>query len=145
MYILINERVPTKERCSRLMSHIYDSAGCPHCGLDEIETHRYCLCERVIDAWLKVRDLIAQLDQEMIYESDYNLIHLNFPSLLRDNAIVWMIGHYVQFVEEEVVLKGRKVTGRQILGWLGAKAFECRYRAMPELGIIPGIHPTGIG
>ena len=145
MYILIHKRVPTRERCFRLMGGRHDSPGCPGCGLAEQEQHRYCLCNRVQDAWAQVRDMLSQLEIETIYESDYNLIHFNFPQYLRDNAVVWVIGNYIQFVEEEVVRKNRRVLGSQLMGWLKAKALECRYRAMPDIGVIPGIHPTGIG
>ena len=78
-------------------------------------------------------------------ETDHNLLYFNFPLIPRDNAVVWVLGHYVQFIEEEVVSRNKKATSSQFIGWLGSKALECRYRVMPCIGIIPGIYPTGIG
>ena len=59
--------------------------------------------------------------------------------------MVWLIGNYVLFIEEQMILKDRRVTGDQLVGWLRAKLLECKNRAMPDLGYIPGVHPTGIG
>ena len=92
-----------------------------------------------------MRDLLSRIDPETLLETDHNLLYFNFPLTPRDNAVIWVLGHYVQFVEEEVVARNKKATSSQFMGWLGAKALEFRYRAMPHIGNIPGIYPTGIG
>ena len=76
-----------------------------------------------------------------------DILSLNFERGLRENALLWMIGVYVEVVEAEVVLKRNKLDAATVLGIFKAKKQSARYQALPELGIIPvlDIDSQGIG
>ena len=109
LYLLVHERVGTKERGNRLMPGRYPSPGCPHCGLNETILHRYSECVYVSEAWEWLRLKLATLDLFIVTIDDLDILTLNFETGLRDNAILWMIGVYVDLVETDVVIRGNKL------------------------------------
>ena len=45
-----------------------------------------------------------------------------------------------------MAVKGNnRISGPQLNGYLSAKIMETKYIAMPDIGAIPGLSPTGIG
>ena len=58
---------------------------------------------------------------------------------------MWLLGQYVDYIEEEVVKKGNFVLTPQFLGTVSANKQSCSFIAMPDIGFIPGITTTGIG
>ena len=48
---------------------------------------------------------IEQLETELTFKSDYRILHLNFPKYANENSIIWSLGQYVDFIEEELLLK----------------------------------------
>ena len=140
IYLFIHERVSTRERGFRLMRNRYDSPLCYRgCGLVETPTHKYATCLWVSSAWNKILDLIIDLDQTMVFESSCDILCLNFPHKARDNAILWLIGHYLEFVEDETIIKNSKVTGDQVMGYLMSKYIADRFKAMPCIGQISSL------
>ena len=126
----------------------FTSPLCPRCGLEpETASHRHLLCEHVCQAWEWVRYLILSLDSLLSAYSDKELLHLEYPKGLRENAILWLIGNFVELVESEVVLKNHKLNSSSIKGLFKQKKQRARYMAMPELGLIPGLDfdQQGIG
>ena len=85
------------------------------------------------------------MEPELIFESDYSLLHLNYDASRRENAIVWMIGEYVCQVESESVLKNTKLSRLKTINHFISKKLECKELALPDLGFIPGLSATGIG
>ena len=144
LYFIIHERVPTKERLHRF-SRI-ESPTCIIC-MDgpESQHHRYVLCRAVSEAWLTIRDLIESVDFELVFESDCSLLHFYFNSTCRENAVLWLIGEYVSLVESEVVLKNNSLSSKKIIDHLSTRQLECRNLSLPDIGLIPGLSPMGIG
>ena len=51
-----------------------------------------------------------------IYESESNLINLCYQRFKKDQTIIQLIGSYLEYVENEVMLNDRRVTKNQLLG-----------------------------
>ena len=147
LYQIVHEKVFTKSRANNIMPNRYASPACAQCLTDQVEDqlHRYGFCNNVVRAWNRVRELIESLDIAMVFESDHSLIHLYFAETNKRNAILWIIGEYICYVENEVILKGRLLTDSEILNHLKSRLNECRFILMPHLGHIPDLEPTGIG
>ena len=146
IFLLIHERIYTRERGHRLMRNRYDSPLCGRgCGLIESQTHKYALCSWVISAWNKLLDIIFTLEPSLVFETSHDILHLNFHKTQKDNTILWLLGHYLDYVEEESVVKNNKVSGSSFQGLLSAKLLDSLHIAMPELYAIPCLTPTGIG
>ena len=92
-----------------------------------------------------MRDILESLDQLIFFEADDNIINLCFTNLYREEPVVWLIGEYIAYIEQEVVLGNRRVGRDDFLGHLAAKKLECRFMMLPDIGFIPGIDQAGIG
>ena len=116
-YLILHERSSTKERGFRLQGNRYDSPHCPK-GCNEIEsqTHKYATCSVIYTVLCCLRDKVETIEPELVFVSDSDLLHLNFPRLLNDNTIIWLLGQYVEYIEEECVLKNNKVSVSQFMG-----------------------------
>ena len=146
LYLLIHERYGTRERGFRLMPTHYITPLCRNCHVDiEFPSHLFASCDWVKEAWKKLRSILENLDMNIAHISDENLLHLNFHHSLRESAILWLMGIYIEYVDNELIANKRKLSSRTFLGRAQAKLFECQYRAMPSLGHISGLTPTGIG
>ena len=82
---------------------------------------------------------------DMIFEPDYNVLHLQFMPTQRDLTVVWLLGQYLEYVEKEAIIGNRRLLQNHISGWLSAKLLESRNVAMADLGSIPGLDTTGVG
>ena len=80
-----------------------------------------------------------------MFETDHSILNLYFPTSTRENACLWLIGSYLDLVDKEVFINGRKIKAEQLNGWLIAKSLESRHKSMPDIGFIPGLYQTGIG
>ena len=92
-----------------------------------------------------LKGLMENIETDLIYETDHNLLNLCFPLSLRDNALIWLLGQYLEYVENEVMVKNLKISREQFGGWLLAKYSEAKSASIPYLGLIPGIYPMGVG
>ena len=93
----------------------YDSPLCGReCGLVETSTHKYATCVWVSSAWQKILDLIIAIEPTLVFESSYDILHLNFSATHRDNAILWLIGHYLEFIEEHSVITIKELQGLKL-------------------------------
>ena len=90
---------------------------------------------------------MAVLDPTTGFLDDISVLRLDFSRSLRENAILWVIGVFVEMVEAEVVNKGNKIQHNSLLGFFRQKKQQANYQAIPDIGPIPGIDyvPTGIG
>ena len=85
-------------------------------------------------AWLKSK--IIFLDISLTNTTDYDILSLKFPKGLRENAILWIIGVYIETIEKEVVMKGSKIDIDLMKGIYKHRKQSDKYLAMPELGFI---------
>ena len=59
--------------------------------------------------------------------------------MLREKAILWLLGIYVEIFEREVVLGGHKIDAGTMKGIFFQRKLQSCYQALPELGNLPGI------
>ena len=78
---------------------------------------------------------------------DLSLLSLKFERGLRENAILWMLGTYLEIVETEVISRGNKITASTLSGIFKQRKLTTRNMALPEIGIILGVDvdAEGIG
>ena len=122
------------------MSHIYENLTCLRCftGPESIQ-HRYQRCNHVKDAWNTLRELLESIDQLVLFESDHSILNLYFSKLLEEEKVLWLIGEYVHFVDQESVLNRRKISSSDLIGYLEARRLACNFLKIPCIGHIPGI------
>ena len=128
------------------MPHIHESPLCDQgCNIVETQTHKYVECVSVVQAWSHLRTLLISLEPQLSSESNHDLLHLNFSLYPLENTILWLLGHYIEFIEDAVFIKKGRVSGPQLAGYIFANWQRDRLRAMPSISHIPGIDPDGIG
>ena len=149
LYLIIHQRVGTRERGHRLMPGRYPSPLCTRCASGEIENymHRYTSCICLSQAWEWLRGIFISLDPMILICDDDDIISLNFTRGFRDNAILWCLGIYLEIVEREVVLKNQSLSIATLKGVLKQRKLLTKHQAILPLGSIPGVdfNPTGIG
>ena len=141
LFLIIHERVATRERGHRLMNNLYDSPLCNRClvGHENI-AHRYITCGWVSDAWNALKEILESLDQLLIFESDHDLINLNFASLQNEDPVLWLIGEYVFFIDQEVVWNSRRAMSHNLFGYLESRRQDCMFMQIPAIGHILRLH-----
>ena len=140
LFLLLHEKVGTKERGHRLMPTRYVTSLCPRCEIRvETQTHRYARCDAVMHTWESVKDLIVSLDPVLLSVSNKRLLHLDYPKVRRENAILWLLGVYLEYVECEVIRHDNRVTSVGLIGYLRYRKLASRDLAIPNLGFIQGI------
>ena len=109
MYLIIHERVCTRERCHRLAPNLYESPTCLKCFADpETIGHRYQHCQAVSQSWGQLRELLENLDFNIVFEADTAILNLSFVQTSREPAVLWLLGEYICFIEKEIVLYNRR-------------------------------------
>ena len=71
--------------------------------------HRYIQCGFVSDVCSWIMSIILHLDPFLSNLDDMSVLQLRFPASIHDNAIVWLLGNYIDLVEKEVVCKHHKL------------------------------------
>jgi hypothetical protein len=67
------------------------------------------------------------------------ILYLNFPSSTRDAAVLWLIGHFLEYVEEKTVIQGRRISGNSVYGYMKYKRLAEKHTASKDPGLIPGL------
>ena len=123
----------------------YDNNLCPRCWeFPETQTHKYVRCSWVSGAWETVRDILEELDPDIEDRTNKDILHLNFRRTDRENDMMWLIGSYLEYVEDFVVVRNNFVVVRNnkiysagVVGYLKFKKLNSTFLAMPELGEMP--------
>ena len=140
MYLIVHERVGTRERGHRLMPTKYLASNCPRCeSAVESVKHRYTQCSFVSDAWAWIYRKIINLDPFFIQYDDLSLLHLKFSASIHDNAIIWLLGNFILLVEKETVSKNNRLSLPFVMGYLKQLKISHSVQALPDIGFIPGI------
>ena len=148
MFFIIHDRVFTRERGYRLNHLQVDSPYCVRCipnTWEESIEHRYCSCIRVCDSWDALRSLLESLDSTLLLETDLSIINLCYQEPMSGNATLWMIGEYIVFIEKEVIMSNKHVSGNRLMAHLRTRWMECSKSAIPSLQFIPALFRTGNG
>ena len=145
LFFMLHERVFTRERAHRILNA--ENPFCIFCDSCEVESviHRFSTCSQIVGTWMSFRRSLEFLDHRVAQESDDSILHLYYQEMLASNSILWLIGEYVVFIEKEVVLANRNVSGLSLLNHLRSRWLECSRLNIPDLGFIPGLFPTGVG
>ena len=69
---------------------------------------------------------------------DSDFFYLGFSWGLRDEDILWLLGVYLEYMEDKVVLWGRAASVKNFVGHVKYMQVMANYQAMPALGLIPG-------
>ena len=96
--------------------------------------HKFALCENVADAWGTLQELL-----ESLFETNHSLLNLYFEGLLEEESVLWLIGEYLCYIEEVVVLQSRRGSGIGLIGYLEARRQACNFLKIPMRRNIPGI------
>ena len=105
------------------------------------------LLPQVPSFWEWVRTVLTMLDPLTNLIDDISVLRLAFPASLRDNAIVWVIGAFIELVETEVFVRENKINLNSLVGYFRQRKLRSYEQSIPDLGVIPGIdwNPQGIG
>ena len=148
LYLIVHERVGTRERGHRLMPGRFPSPLCAICRREpDTDQHRYLSCESVSQTWNWLVDTMILLEPSLSMSDDIEILRLNFTKGLRENALLWLLSIYTEIVEKEVVLKGHILDPVSVRGLFRQQKQRSRYMAIPDLGPIPGLdfEPRGVG
>ena len=122
LYLIIHDRVGTKERGHRLMPRKFTSNLCNRCLIFvEDCNHRYMHCSFVSEIWGWVLATSQILEPSLAFSDEKSFLRLDFPKGFRENALLWLIGNYVELVEREVVSKDKKLDLQSVQGYLKQK------------------------
>ena len=139
-FLLVHEKVGTRLRGLRILPTRFDSDTCNRCWeAQENQLHRYVKCNWVREAWEYLRYLLERLELDLRGMRDYGLLHLDFGPVRNEVGVLWLLGTYLEFVEEQVVVHRRRVTGHGLKGHLLFRKMVGRHRATPDPGPLPGL------
>ena len=71
-----------------------------------MQEHRYIRCGSVERSGIWVRFRLNQVDPSMIFLDDNDLLYLKLPQGLREEDILLLLGVYIAYVEDRIILRG---------------------------------------
>ena len=145
LFFLIHERLFTRELGHRFIPAVITNPLCIRCEQNTVEStvHLMCECMKIIEPWNSIRDILETIDISLVFETDQSLINLNYNTASTSNSILWIIGEYLVFIDEEKVCSGK--SSSSLLNYLRCRWLECSKLAMPSIGFIPGLFSVGVG
>ena len=88
--------------------------------------------------WLRLRLMLLMPDCGRM--SNWEFLHLVFPKDSRvENEVVWLLGQWVQLVNLESIIRGRRLEQRFTMGHMRYKYLESRNMKMPQLNYISDV------
>ena len=137
VYLLAHNRLGTRERGYRLMPAKYKSDLCDNCKKEtETVVHRYATCEWVASLWAYMADLLGKLDKEFEQLNLDTILGFHFRKGKRDGAVTWLLSNYLVFVNQEMVVKGRKPQLCELVGMLRYARTKLESQATKDVGVI---------
>ena len=119
---------------------------CDRCFMQtETISHKFIHCSHSSQSWAFLRELIEKVQPLCIFESDHSILNLYFSPFLNDNSILWLLGEYLDYIENVSVFKKSVSTPHELRLHLKLRWQYCIHKHMPSVGIIPGLEPSGIG
>ena len=130
-----------KNRDRLFQQHRADDPLCSNqaCRISRLEQtveHIFCLCFRVKTAWLWLREKLIELlsDQGAAPAlSNTELLMLMYPRCRREAEAAFLLGTYMELVDNEVVGKQKELMVGTVRGVLRAKVEQMTSRAVPEI------------
>ena len=122
----------------RLMPDKYTTNQCPNCKKDvETEGHRYATCDWVASLWAWLADILGKVDQDLAQVQVQDLLKFHFAKGRMDAAVTWILASYVSIINQEVVIKGRKLRVCELAGIMRYFKSKLRHEAVQDVGFIP--------
>ena len=120
LYLLINNKLPIPERLFRI--GVKNDPYCSHCpGLEIADIpHLFCSCIRTTDVWLWLRSRILKMFN-MNQITDWELLNLVLPAIRKENVVVWVIGVYVNYAWQALMINDDIVKIDKFFGFLTFK------------------------
>ena len=138
LFLVIHNIVANKERMFKF--HMSQSPNCPTCGVVQDNSHLFCECLCVREAWFWIRQrLISMLPGDGGKTSNFEFINLMFDSGTLDNEIVWLLGVYVTQVWKQVICKKRTLKLLSIMTEV-SQEYKAHYLSHKQ----PLAHITGL-
>ena len=109
---------------------------CKNSGLAQTIEHIFCTCFRVRTAWLWLRHKLIELlsDQGPVPAlSNFELIMLMYPKCRQEAEATFLLGTYMELVDNEVTSRQKELLVGTLRGVLGAKLRHMASRAVPEI------------
>ncbi|MCP3680891.1 MAG: hypothetical protein GY782_11815, partial [Gammaproteobacteria bacterium] len=97
------------------------------------------------EIWEWVRFKLNQIDPALILIDDTDLLYLRFPRGLKEEDTLWMLGVYLAYVEDKIILRGMAASVNDFVGHARYMRSEANYSAMHSIGIIPGLNYLNTG
>ena len=139
-FLLVHEKIGTRLIGFRILPTRFDSDTCNRCWEGkENQLHRYVGCSWVADAWAYLRYLLDRLELSIRGLRDYKVLNLDFQPVGNEVGVLWLLGAYLEFVEDHVVTHRRRITGHGLKGHLLFRKMAWKHRATPDPGLILGL------
>ena len=68
-------------------------------------THQFTECKNVESLWMWLRGRLTEFDRVFQGCSNFELLHLAFPSSQWDKEVVWLISNFVEYVYNDIINK----------------------------------------
>ncbi len=81
---------------------------------------------------------LRQMDPITLLLQDKDMLYLRFAKGLREEDILWLLGVYLEYVENRVILRGSRASTDDFVDHVRYMRCMANYQAIPHLGIIPG-------
>ena len=132
-FLILHNIIANKDRMYRF--NMAASPNCLSCGVVQDNTHLFCECVLVREAWFWIRQrLLSLLPPEAVRTSNFEFLHFMFVKSLVDEEAVWLLGIYVKLVWNNVICKKNNVSQTMVKN-------ECslQYNNQPSLAHIIGL------
>ena len=138
MYLLIHNKLPVRERLHR--AGLVNDPFCLCCLIPSVSDteHYFCSCTKVSSVWNLVKQKLVQLSGENL--TNFALINLTFSKCSREKEMVWLLGHYISTVWDEIYVKGGdRLQCDKFFGYLSFKYKADQQGARHRLNPIPDL------
>ena len=117
-----------------------DDPLCPHpsCRAEDLAQdieHIFCSCHLVRGAWQWVRKKVLQLLGRLgppLVVSNEEIILAMFPKYTEESAVMFILGNYLQLVDDDAVNKQKMLREDSMLAIFEAKLQFVKTRAVPQ-------------
>ena len=116
-----------------------------HCERSpETQNHKYIECESVreVRGWVRFRLNLKNSSHITLDDADF--LYLRFSGGLKVEDILWLLGVYLEYIEDKVVLRGGVASVDDFIGYVKYMRVVANFQAMPSLGLIPGMNSTNL-
>ena len=136
LYCIVHGLYRNRERL--FLQNRVNSPFCqvPECqGAVQNREHIFCSCSRVVGAWLWMRRRLLQMMHQTIGAagtSNTEFILLQYPKDIQDKECIWLIGNYVEIVDNVTIGKSKNLNVEELKGVLRARLQGMAGRAVVQ-------------